>query len=65
MSDADRSGLSHMAALPHEPSVTVLRAVDVPGVSRPAWLVRVERPDGSTERRVRIAGDDTLPEVSR
>jgi len=65
VSDADRSGLSTVGALPHEASVTVLRAVDLPGVSRPAWLVRVERPDGSTERRVRIAGDDTVPEVGR
>lgn len=51
-----------MRDLPHEPTVTVLGAVDLQRVARPARLIHVERPDGSSERRVQIAGGDGFPD---
>ena len=43
--------------------VTVLDAVELVGVSRPARLVRVEWPSGTTQRRVQIADGDGFDEV--
>lgn len=44
--------------------VTVLEAVDLPGVSREARLVRVEWPSGTTQRRMEIAGRGGFDEVT-
>lgn len=48
---------------PRGTEVTVLEAVDLPGVSREARLVRVEWPSGTTQRRMEIAGRGGFDEV--
>jgi hypothetical protein len=48
---------------PRGSEVTVLRSVDLPGVSREARLVRVKWPSGTTQRRMQIAGRGEFDEV--
>lgn len=48
---------------PRGTEVTVLGAVELPGVRRAARRVRIEWPSGATTERIQLAGPDGFDEV--